>query len=241
MMPARSLLALSLIGQVLASGGVASAAERATARSGASVAATSEAEQPDDEPGRYGPPPPEPSRFQLGVGTGLTFGLGDVWERRGDVIGSGGGPILLDVSVAPSYRVARELALGIRAGVGLDPGSRGVASSSGEYVSLDRRLWHASATGRYQPRPGRGGYLTLSAGVAEIVDSQGDVSASQWAPMLGAALGYDVFIARPLSLGLELRAAYAPFVESSRMSADERYDYDVSTWLGAGVVVNVLP
>jgi hypothetical protein len=240
MMPRRRVVSLSLIGQVLASG-TASVAHGAAGKAEVAQAATSDAERPGDEPGRYGPPPPAPSRFQLGLGSGLTLGLGDVWERRGDVTGSSGGPILLDLSLAPSYRVARELALGIRAGVGLDPGSRGTASSSGERVSFDRRLWHASATARYQPRPGRGAYLTLSAGVAQIVDSAGDISASQRAPLFAVAAGYDVHIARPFSLGFELRAAYAPFVGSSRLSADERYEYDVSAWLGAGVVLNVLP
>jgi hypothetical protein len=196
---------------------------------------------PDEEPARYAPPPPAPSRFQLGLGTGLTLGLGEVREQEFDVVGVYDGPILLDVSLAPSYRVARDFALGVRAGVAVDPGSRGTASSSGESVSIGRRLWHASATGRYQPRPGRGWYVTLSLGMATIVDSNGNDSVSQSSPLLGAAAGYDVSIARPLSLGLELRAAYAQFGEGSRASPAARYDYDVSAWIGAGVVVNVLP
>jgi hypothetical protein len=236
-----SLLSFSIGLGLLIDGGLANAAPSDTPTLGASLASTTLAEGPDDEPPRYAPPAPDPSRFQLGLGTGLMLGLGDVWEQEGDVSGSAGGPIFVDLSLAPSYRVARELALGIRAGVGLEPGARGVTSSSGEPVSLDRKLWHASATGRYQPRPGRGWYLTLSAGAAEIVDSEGDASVSQWAPLLGAAAGYDVPLVQLLSLGLELRAAYAPFGKGSRTAADRRYDYDVSTWIGAGVVLDVLP
>jgi hypothetical protein len=44
-------------------------------------------------------------------------------------------------------------------------------------VSLDRRLWHVSATGRYQPEPGRGGYVTLSAGAAAIAERRGNTIA----------------------------------------------------------------
>jgi hypothetical protein len=242
MLQRSSFVSLSALGLgLLTHTALANAAASDPPKLTASLAATSSGDVPDEEPVRYGSTQRAPSRFQLGLGTGLTLGLGDVWEQEGDVSGNSGGPLLLDVSLAPSYRVARELALGIRAGVGLDPGSRGIASSSGEYVSLDRRLWHASATGRYQPEPGRGWYLTLSAGVAEIVDSEGSASVSQWAPLLGAAAGYDVPLAELLSLGLELRAAYAPFGEGSGSIDGRSYDYDVSTWLGAGVVINLLP
>jgi hypothetical protein len=164
-----------------------------------------------------------------------------VWTSRGDVIDNGGSPAFWELSVAPSYRVARDFALGIRAAFGFEPGTRGEISASGGSVILDRKLWHASATGRYQPEPGSGWYVTLSAGAAAIVDSRGDESVSQWAPLLGAAAGYDLRIARPLSLGFELRAARADFGEGSHTSLAGYYDYHVSTWVGAALVGNVLP
>ncbi|HTV20505.1 MAG TPA: hypothetical protein VMG12_17600 [Polyangiaceae bacterium] len=245
-MQTRRVVSGSLIGWgLLAGSGVAAAADTETPRpreTQGSVPAPGDAETREDEPGRYTPAPKvSASGFQLGIGAGLVLGLGEVWEGRGDTIGSSGEPVLVDLSITPAYRVARDFALGIRAGVGVDPGSRGTVSSDGESVSIERRLWHASAMGRYQAAPGRGWYATLSLGAAAMVDSRGNASVSQWAPLLDAAAGYDLSIARPLSLGFELRAAYADFGEASRISPALSYDYDVSTWIGAGVVASVLP
>lgn len=182
-----------------------------------------------------------PSRFQLGVGTGITLGVGEVWEGDGDVVVNSGGPAFLELSLAPSYRVTPDFALGVRAAFGLQPGSRAEVSSSGESVSLERNMWQLGATGRYQPEPARAWYVGAHAGAAAVVDSRGDASVSQWAPHVGAALGYDLHVARPLSLGFELRAAYAPFGEGSHTSPVGFYDYRVSAWLGFGLIANVLP
>lgn len=195
----------------------------------------------DEEPGRYSPKPAERSRFHLGVGAGFTLGLGDVWTAQGDIVENEGSPMFIDLSVAPSYRLAPDFALGVRAGVGLEPGSRGEVSSSGDSVELARRLWHASALGRYQPDAGRGWYVALSLGASSIVDIRGDSSVSQWAPLIGAATGYDLRLAEPVALGLELRAAYAEFGEGDADSPAGHHDYRVSTWIGAGVVGSVLP
>jgi hypothetical protein len=237
-----SLAIFSSIGlELLAGGRVANAARSTTPNAGASVGSL-DAPETADEPGRYSHIPKDSSpRFQLGLGTGFTWGLGDVWTSRGDVIENSGVPVFWELSVAPSYLVARDFALGIRAALGLQPGTRGEISASGGSVALDRKLWHASATGRYQPEPGSGWYVTLSAGAAAIVDSRGDESVSQWAPLLGAAAGYDLRIARPLSLGFELRAARADFGEGSHTSLAGYHDYHVSTWIGAALVGNVLP
>jgi len=196
-------------------------------------------------------PTPEvaPSRFQLGVGAGLTLGLGEVWEGDGDVVKVTGPPTFLELSLAPSYRVAPELALGVRAAFGLQPSSRAEVSNSvnsagptrAQSVSLERNMWQLGGTARYQSEPARAWYFGAHAGAAAVVDSRGDASVSQWAPHVGAAVGYDLRVARPLSLGFELRAAYAPFGEGSHTSSAGFYDYQVSTWLGFGLIANVLP
>jgi len=233
--PLARLFSLALLAGAASSKPAAADAPRAEA----SLATTRDPASTEEAPARQ--PAASPSRFALGLGLGLTWGLGEVWESEGDVISNGGSPIFLDLSVAPSYRVASDFALGLRAGIGLEPGSRGEVSSSGGSVELDRQLWHLSATGRYQPQIGRSWYVALSAGTAAIIDSRGNTSVSQWAPLLGAAAGYDLSVAGWLSLAPELRAAYAPFGEGSRDSLAGYYDYRVSTWLGAGVVGNILP
>jgi hypothetical protein len=119
-------------------------------------------------------------------------------------------------------------------------------SSSGESLSLDRNLWEAAATLRYQAKPGRGGYVNGSAGAAVLVDSEGDVSVSQWAfPALGISVGYDFELAQKLAFGVEARAAYADFsgegARLPRASGENRYyAYDTSTWLGVAVVGTLL-
>lgn len=214
----------------------AAAAETAERRA---LAARAELEAAPEPPS----PAPEVARspFQLGVGAGISLGLGEVWEGGGDVSTNSGGPMFLELSLAPSYRITAGFALGVRAAFGLQPGSRAEVSSSGESVSLERNMWQLGATARYQPEPARAWYVGAHAGAAAVVDSRGDASVSQWAPHVGAALGYDLHVARPLSLGFELRAAYAPFGEGSRTSPAGFYDYQVSTWLGFGLIANVLP
>lgn len=187
------------------------------------------------------PAPPARSRLQLGLSTGLTWGLGEIWEGEGDVSSSAGNPVFFDLAIAPSYRIAPHVALGMRAGVGLEPGSRAEASTPGGSVSLERRQWHIGALARYQPQPARGWFATLGAGAAAMVDTRGTASESRWAPLLEASAGYAWSLARPLSVGFELRAAYADFGDGSHTSPAGYYDYRVSTWLGCGVVVEVLP
>jgi hypothetical protein len=148
------------------------------------------------------------SRLQLGLGVGLIVGLGDAYV--GD--GSGGiqveSPLpFMQLSLAPSRRVGPNIALGLRASYGFEVGSREIASSSGESLSLDRNLWEIAVTIRYQRIPGRAGYLVLSPGAMALVDSEGNASVSQWAfPAVGFAVGYDVEMARAFALGVEARA-----------------------------------
>jgi hypothetical protein len=96
-----------------------------------------------------------------------------------------------------------------------------------------RTLWELGAEGRYQMRVERGGYVALNVGTVGAMDSEGSASASQWAPMLGAALGYDLGIAEPLSFGVEVRGGMGFFGENGAQASSDgpSYAYGTSSWL----------
>jgi hypothetical protein len=173
-------------------------------------------------------------------------GLGEAHVGNDDSIQIESPLPFMQLSIIPAYRVAPELAVGLRASYGFELGSRGEVSSSGESLSLDRNLWEVAAMLRCQAEAGRSWYLMLSGGAASLVDSEGDVSVSQWAfPALGVAVGYDSEIARAFALGVEARAAYADFSgEGARIvrasSESSYYGYDTSAWLGLAVVGTLL-
>ncbi len=188
-----------------------------------------QAEAPDDaddsSPARH--------HFRLGLGTGLTFGVSDIEERSADAYDITGMFQPYNLSVTPSYQLTPRWAVGVRAAFGTDGGMRGTGSSTGEKVSATRTLWELGAEGRHQFGMARGGYVAFNAGAAHAVDSVGTASASQWAPMLGAALGYDLSIAEPLALGVELRGGLAFFGDegSTPSSRSETYVYGTSSWI----------
>ena len=178
------------------------------------------------------------SALRLGLGCGFALGLTDVEEGGGDSIGVGQTGYL-DLSVAPSYQLTDSWALGPRVSWGFEAGDRGLASSDGEEVDIDRHLWQFAAEGRYQPGVQRGFYGAANAGVAGAMDRVGGVSAWQWAPLVGAALGYEGPITGPLSLGIELRGAFAAFdsegASLTRGSESTRYVYGGSSFVAVNL------
>lgn len=199
-----------------------------------------------DQPGATPEPPPAaatsaaPEPFRLGAAAGINFGVGDVWQGGGgDEIRNEGSPMFWELTLEAMYRLAPDFSLGVRAGVGLEPGSRGIASSSGERLELGRELWQLGAAGRYQPQPGRSWYLTVHAGAAGIVDHVGEASVSQWTQLFGAAVGYDLRLIEPVALGIELRGAYAPFGESDPLPIIGSIEYETTSWFGLALVGNL--
>jgi hypothetical protein len=194
------------------------------------------------EPNASSSSAPTPKRWSLDVGLGYAFGLSDAEEQQGDVVGISN-LSFPELTVAPSFWVAPSLALGLHASWGFELGQRGLASSSGESEDLDRTLWQLMMAARYQPEQGRGWYVAANGGSAAVVDSIGDASVTQWAPLVGAALGFDFRLAQPLALGLELRGGHAWFpaegttltVADGLGAGDTRYSYGPTTWLGLNV------
>jgi hypothetical protein len=175
------------------------------------------------------------SAVRLGVGCGLALSLTEVEERGGDLVEltqTG----YLDLSFAPSYQLAGRWALGPRVSWGLEAGDRGIASSDGGEVDIDRHLWQLAAEGRYQPGVQRGVYAAANLGIAGAMDRMGGASAWQWAPLVGGALGYDGQVTGPLSLGIELRGSFAAFdsegARLTRGNESKRYVYGQSAFVG---------
>jgi hypothetical protein len=169
------------------------------------------------------PSPTERHYFRLGIGTGLTFGISELEEQDGDSYTITGMMQPYNLSVTPSYQLTPHWAFGVRGGFGTDSGARS---------SKTRTLWELGAEARYQLRVERGGYAALNVGTAGAIDSEGGASASQWAPMLGGALGYDLGIAEPLSFGVEVRGGLGFFGDGAQASSDgPTYVYGTSSWL----------
>jgi hypothetical protein len=183
-----------------------------------------------------------PGRWSLGVGAGLALGLNDIEERESDVIEITNF-VFAELTLAPSFWLTPSLALGLHTSWGFDGGG-GIESSSGESKDKGRTLWQLMAAARYQPQAARGWYIAANGGAAAFVDSIGDDSVSQWAPLVGAAVGIDFRLAQPFALGLELRGAHAWFssegstltVADGLGAGETQYRYGATTWLGLNVV-----
>lgn len=177
---------------------------------------------------------PSAPKARMGVGAGVAAELDGVAERDGDrfTLTKTG---YVELSVSPSYQLDETWALGLRTSWGFEAGDRGLASSDAPELEIERHLWQLAAEGRYQPGGQRGFYGSAHAGTAGAMDSIGDATAWQWAPLVGAALGYDAHIAGPLALGIELRGSFAAFgnegASLARGGGSTRYVYGPSSFV----------
>jgi len=107
----------------------------------------------------------------------------------------------------------------------------------------DHALWQLAAEARWQPEGELGPYAVAGAGGVAAVDDSGGVSAWHLAPAAGGALGFDVALSGPVTLGFELRALGALFrdeIESfGAEPADPDVEYGLSTWLGVNVIATL--
>lgn len=172
--------------------------------------------------------------MRLAVGTGLTFGLAEVEKRGSDVVGVYSNAYSWNVSLSSSWPLLQSWALGARGSWSSDAGARGSESSS---------LWQLGAEIRQQPRGWLGPYLAASLGGAAARDSVDGETATQWAPAVGAALGYDFGIGEALALGLELRGGAALFDADGASlrtgSETATYIYGATSWLSLNLSVQL--
>ena len=204
---------------------------------GAARAADAELEAPER------PETPLAQRaVRLSLGTGLTFGVSDIETQRSDVVSTSSSAYLWNLHAAASHRLGSAWALGVRGSWSSDAGARATGSSDGRTLEESRAFWQIAAEGRFQPRGWLGPYAALSAGWAAAVDRSGTESATQWAPLLGASVGYAFVVADPLSIDLGLGGGCAFFGEEGvgrGSDASPRYTYGTSAWLGASVLAAV--
>jgi hypothetical protein len=176
-------------------------------------------------------------RWMLGAGLGLALALNDSETASFDTV-EVSSLLFAELVLEPMVFVAPSVSVGIRGGWGFEIGSRALESSSGARSERERHVWQLAPAARYQEQGGRGWYLGGNVGIAGITDSLGEQSVTQVAPLLSAALGLDLPLATPFSLGLELRATYAMFSEEgARLPASEPgqgawYRYGPTGWLG---------
>jgi hypothetical protein len=170
----------------------------------------------------------EPHGIRLTLGTGLTMGLTSVEKHASDVVDVRSYAYRWNVILATSWPSSRSWALGARGSWSSDAGARGTESSS---------LWQLGAEVRQQPRGWLGPYLAASLGGAAARDTVDGQTATQWAPAVGAAVGYDFGIGESLAVGLELRAGAAFFDDDGAFtgttsSGAATFIYGTNSWLG---------
>jgi hypothetical protein len=180
------------------------------------------------------------SSWALALGTELAFGMSDARASHASDVVAIESVHLVALDVAARYRVIDALALGARLAWAFELGDRGYATSSGEQGSYDRSLLQLALEGRYQPG-GRGWYGAARAGAAAMSDALDGDSVTQWGPLGGLALGYDLRVAGSFALGLELQGTLVGFSEQGASlpgpgEREARYVYGASSWLGLGLV-----
>lgn len=181
------------------------------------------------------PPTAPTSRWLLGAGVGMALALNDSQRSTSSDTVEVGSLLFAELVLEPMVLVTPSVSVGIRGGWGLELGSSVEATT--------QHVWQLAPAARYQERAGRGWYLAGNVGIAGITDSIGDQSVTQVAPLLSAALGVDLPLVAPLSLGLELRASHAMFSEQGSrivLSAPEQgggyYRYGPTGWLGLNLL-----
>jgi hypothetical protein len=209
----------------------------------ASTAQNAAAEEASSSPPSSSAVVTAPARWVLGAGVGMAVALNESERSTSYDTVEVSSLLFTELVLEPMVLVAPSVSVGIRGGWGFEIGSRALASWDGESTEQAQHVWQLAPAARYQEQPGRGWYLAGNVGIAGITDSIGDRSVTQVAPLLSAALGIDVLVVAPLSLGLELRASHAMFSEQgSRIvrSAPEQgggyYRYGPTGWLGLSLL-----
>jgi len=191
-----------------------------------------DAAPPAAVPGRFVHRPPR-HEHRLALGTGVLLGIS---SPEHGVVDIGGDDVHSDpqLSLAFGSQLTPSWVIGLRLAYAAKPYFSDVS---------DHALWQLTAEARWQPEGELGPYAVASAGGVARVDDSGGVSAWHLAPAVGGALGFDVALSGPVTLGFELRALGAVFRNERESFGAERTDpsveYALSSWLGLNVIATL--
>jgi hypothetical protein len=192
----------------------------------------------------------EASKATVSVGAGVHVlsSLRQVCQRDSDVIGCSPWWPFVGIEVGGEYRFTDWLAMGLRGYGSKDLDASESVSSTGESEDRDLWLWRLSTAARFFPLIFPDGiWLGAELGVAFLVDSldafdrSGDQTSARWttqiAPLLGAALGWEINLSEAFILELELRTQLIALGENPRELKREVYsrEFGIAPWLGLGV------
>ena len=197
--------------------------------------------QPAEE---VSPSKPSP-RLRIGAGINLLWGLTRVNHTNGDVGVGEPGFGLYGLYLAPRYAVAYRWSLGVRGAVADDFAPRGTASSDGSHTNSGRRLWQLGIEGRYQPAGFAGPWVAAEVGVVAMNDyvrsfdtHDNLVSTSgrtQWAPSVGAAVGFDIWLSAHFTIAAEARATVMFFSSEGIFVHNGQYSYGKAVMVAPGL------
>lgn len=186
--------------------------------------------------------------ISLGIGVHLTSSLSDVCDKDGDVIGCMAFFPVAGLDINAQWWPSKWFAIGLRLAGSKDLDRSESVSSNGESQDRDAWLWLISAEGRFAPAIFPSGmWVGVEAGVAFLVDSldwfgaDGEnvksKTATQWAPLIGAVLGWDFSLTEALYLGVDLRASFIAFGGDPPQLQPKLYarEFGNAVWLGAGL------
>jgi hypothetical protein len=225
-------LALGVVALALAPVPVRADTVRADAAR-AAAADDADSSPPEAAPGRFGHSPPR-HEHRLALGTGVLVPLASPGQGIADISDDRGAHADPQLSVSFGSQLTSTWVIGLRMAYAAKPYYSDVS---------DHELWQLTGEARWQPEGELGPYAVASAGGVAAVDDSGGVGAWHLAPAVGGALGFDVALSGPVTLGFELRALGAVSRNESESFGAEHTDptveYALSSWLGLNVIATL--
>jgi hypothetical protein len=181
-------------------------------------------------------------RFDIGIAPHLALPLGTTCARASDVVECSSASPFAGAQLSAHSWLLDFLALGV--GLALSKDLDATEGTGGPGVSWDPEdqwLWRLTVELRLDPPVLPDGvWAGVNAGLALLHETQqfldeasiGEDSANRPAPLLGLAIGWDIWLDEALTLTPELRAQVIAFGAPPELRADvEGRDYGTSAWL----------
>lgn len=188
----------------------------------------------------------QPGAWNAELGPELMLGFGQICSSGGDTSECTGGPLATaaaGLALSARWRLFAPLALGLRAVIGWNRDTLGVAASDGSSAQRRERSSRLGVEGRWYPIATM--WVGAEAGVAAFTlsfDPEGPgatSAATGWGPSYGAAIGADFAIARRFVFTPELRGVITRVGTGLVVHEAEARTYDIGTLTWAGVVLSL--